>query len=159
MCRAQQALEEERTARVEAEALAARLRSQLAGLREAQSSQQASAQQRLAQLQAHLASLASRVVSGTPCQLPLIRIPSASMPLALCAAWLSSIRMEKAKIFEAPHLMNAWRFVLQLLPDTAFECLLAWFLMTCVHCVPGPVHWGSQAVGDYSPGRPGGTGG
>lgn len=63
MSRAQEALEEERTARVEAEALAARLRSQLSGLREAQTSQQASAQQRLAALQAHLASLASRVVS------------------------------------------------------------------------------------------------
>lgn len=61
-CRAQEALEEERTARVEAEALAARLRAQLDGLREAQTSQQRSAQERLSALQAHLQSLASRVV-------------------------------------------------------------------------------------------------
>ena len=60
--RAQEALEDERTARVEAEALAARLRAQLSGLREAQHSQQRSAQERLSTLQAHLQSLAARVV-------------------------------------------------------------------------------------------------
>ncbi len=47
---------------MEAETLAARLRAQLNGLREAQTSQQRSAQERLSALQAHLQSLASRVV-------------------------------------------------------------------------------------------------
>jgi hypothetical protein len=68
--RAQAALEDERTARVEAEALAARLRAQLSGLREAQSSQQRSAQERLSALQAHLQSLAARVVRFTESPLP-----------------------------------------------------------------------------------------
>ncbi len=60
--RAQEALEDERTARVEAEALAERLRQQLATLRDAQSQQQRSSQERLQALQTHLQSLASRVV-------------------------------------------------------------------------------------------------
>lgn len=47
---------------MEAEALAERLRSQLVTLRDAQSRQQRSSQERLAALQAHLQSLASRVV-------------------------------------------------------------------------------------------------
>ena len=59
---------------MEAEALAARLRSQLTGLREAQSSQQRSAQERLSTLQAHLQSLAARVVRAAPLLHPLCRI-------------------------------------------------------------------------------------
>ena len=47
---------------MEAEALAERLRQQLATLRDAQSRQQRSSQERLQALQAHLQSLASRVV-------------------------------------------------------------------------------------------------
>jgi len=62
VCRAQEALEDERTARIEAEALASKLRSQLASLRDVQSSQQRSAQDRLGSLQARLQSLAARVV-------------------------------------------------------------------------------------------------
>ncbi len=60
--RAQEALEDERAARVEAEALAERLRQQLTTLRDAQTRQQRSSQERLSALQAHLQSLASRVV-------------------------------------------------------------------------------------------------
>ena len=60
--RAQEALEDERAARVEAEALAERLRQQLTMLRDAQTRQQRSSQERLSALQAHLQSLASRVV-------------------------------------------------------------------------------------------------
>ena len=47
---------------MEAEALAEKLRSQLSSLRDAQSRQQRSSQARLSALQAHLQSLASRVV-------------------------------------------------------------------------------------------------
>ena len=47
---------------MEAEALAEKLRSQLSSLRDAQSRQQRSSQERLSALQAHLQSLASRVV-------------------------------------------------------------------------------------------------
>ena len=47
---------------MEAEALAEKLRSQLGTLRDAQSRQQRSSQERLSALQAHLQSLASRVV-------------------------------------------------------------------------------------------------
>ena len=47
---------------MESEALAERLRQQLATLRDAQSRQQRSSQERLQALQAHLQSLASRVV-------------------------------------------------------------------------------------------------
>ena len=70
-CRAQEALEDERAARVEAETMAERMRQQLATLREAQSQQQRSSQERLAALQAHLQSLASRVVctlAGSLCK-------------------------------------------------------------------------------------------
>ena len=60
--RAQEALEDEIMARMEAEALAEQLRQQLTALQDAQSRQQRSSQERLATLQAHLQSLASSVV-------------------------------------------------------------------------------------------------
>ena len=60
--RAQEALEDEIMARMEAEALAEQLRQQLTALQDAQSRQQRSSQERLAALQAHLQSLASSVV-------------------------------------------------------------------------------------------------
>ena len=90
--RAQEALEDQVEARMEAEALAKQLRQQLIALQDAQSRQQRSSQRRLSALQAHLQSLAPSVVcvnaaSSTGSQLlsKSIRRMQSDMPFLVLA--------------------------------------------------------------------------